>query len=91
MATFTLDQVYSVPEQAFQPFNITFPRREFGKSTPVKRSFQASWFNRFKWLHYDVGQDAAYCFICCKAVKEKKVRLSSYIEESFIVKGFTNW
>ena len=91
MASFTRDNVHDVPDLAFQPTNISFPRRVFGVTKPVKRSFQASWFNRFKWLHYDVSQDAAFCFICCKAVKERKVRLSIYIEESFLVKGFTNW
>lgn len=90
-ATFTRDDVPDMPDHAFQPTNITFPRRQFGITTPVKRCFQVSWFNRFKWLHYDVGQDAAFCFICCKAVKERKVRLSTYMEESFLVKGFTNW
>ena len=38
-----------------------------------------------------MGQDSAFCFVCCKAVEEKKVELSSYTEESFLVKGFTNW
>ena len=91
MATFKREDVRDVPDRAFQPTHISFPRREFGKSAPVRRSFQATWFNRFRWLHYDVGQDAAYCFVCCKAVKEGKVRLSSYTEESFLVKGFINW
>ena len=91
MANFTKEDVHAVPNQPYQPTHIQFPRREFGKSAPVKRSFKACWFNRFKWLHYDVGQDAAYCFVCCKAVKEGKMRLSSHTEESFLVKGFINW
>ena len=57
----------------------------------MKRSFQTNWFSRFWWLHYDVGQDAAYCFECCKAVKEGKMRLPFYTEESFLAKGFVNW
>ena len=88
---FTREEVHDVPDEAFQPTHISFPRRQFGISAPVNRSFQAAWFNRFKWLHYDVGQDSAYCFVCCKAVKERKVELSSYAEESFLMKGFTNW
>ena len=85
------EEVYEMPEQAYQPLHISFPRRQLGISSPVNRSFQAAWFGRFKWIHYDVGQDSAFCFVCCKAVKEKKVELSSYTEESFLVKGFTNW
>ena len=91
MANFKKEDVHAVPNQPFQPTHIRFPCRKFGKSTPVKRSFQACWFNRFKWMHYGVGQDAAYCFVCCKAVKEGKMRLSSQTEESFLVKGFINW
>ena len=91
MATFKQEDVHDVPDKAFQPTHISFPRREFGKSAPVRRSFQATGFNHFKWLHYDIGQVAAYCFVCCKAVKEVKMRLSSYTEESFLVKGFMNW
>ena len=70
-------EVHDVPDEAFQPTHTSFPRRQFGVSAPVNRSFQAAWFNCSKWLHYDVGQDSAYCFVCCKAVKEKKVELSS--------------
>ena len=74
-----------------QPRTMVFPRRQFGVSNPVNRCFQAAWFDRFKWIHYDSGQDCAFCFVCCKAVKDKKARLSSYTEDSFLVKGFTNW
>lgn len=91
---FTQEDVHDVPDEAFQPPRLTFPRRQFGISAPVNRAFQAAWFNHFnmfKWLHYDIRQDSAYCFVCCKAVKERKVELSSYVEESFLVKGFTNW
>ncbi len=47
-----------------------FPPREFGKRASVNGR---TWFKRFKWLHYNAGQDAAYCFVCCKAVKEGKI------------------
>ena len=36
--------MHDVPDQAYQPSNFSFPRREFGKSALVKRAFQASWF-----------------------------------------------
>ena len=32
-----------------------------------KRSFQAPWFDHFKWLHYDEDMDAAFCHVCAKA------------------------
>ena len=48
------------------PIHIAFPSRSFGKSAAVNRSCQATWFNKFGWLHYDITQDAARCFTCCK-------------------------
>ena len=62
--------VPDLPLEPFQPRNIMFPYRSFGKTTLVKRSFQVTWFNRFSWLHYDSAVDSARCFTCCKAVKE---------------------
>ena len=59
------DGVHDVPDQAYQPSNFSFPRREFGKSAPVKRAFQASWLNCWKWLRYDFAHLLlllTYCF-----------------------------
>ena len=36
-----------------QPPQFDFPKREFGKTKPVKRAFQAQWFMKWKWFHYD--------------------------------------
>jgi len=63
------EDIGDLPLEPFQPMHIAFPSRSFRKSAPVNRSFQATWFNKFAWLHYDVAQDAARCFTCCKAVK----------------------
>ena len=40
------------------PNSFSFPKREFG-SKREKRSFRADWCQQFKWLHYEVGADAA--------------------------------
>ena len=40
-----------------QPPQFDFPKREFGKTKPVKRLFQAQWFMKWKWLHYDCSRD----------------------------------
>ena len=47
--------------------------------------------NRFPWIHCELDQDAVYCFVCCKAVKEGKIRLTEMTEASCLVKGFINW
>ena len=80
-----------LPDKPFQLQQYSFPPRSFGKAQPEKRFFQASWFHRFSWFHYDATDDSAFCFLCCKAVKGKKMGLTRLSEVSFLVKGFTNW
>ena len=46
-----------------------FPKREFGKTWPVKRAFQSQWFIKWKWLHYDCSRDLVFCHICIPALK----------------------
>ena len=41
-----------LPTVPHQPKSFDFPKRSFGKKVIVKRSFQASWFDRWSWLHY---------------------------------------
>ena len=77
--------------EPFQPRHIAFPSRFFGKSSPVKRSFQANWFNNFPWLHYDLARDAVRCFTCCKPVKDGRAVATGVTEQTYLVKGFTNW
>ena len=56
-----------------QPRTFSFPKRQFGKSKPALRSFQASWFGSWSWLHYHEATDSAFCFLCAKAIREKKM------------------
>ena len=53
--------------------------------------FKSIWFNFHKWLHYDVGKNAAFSFICCKAVKAGKAKFLGSAEKRFLSTGFTNW
>ena len=76
---------YDVPDQPFQPRSLKFPYRSFGQSKPVQRCFQASWFDRFKWLHYDTAMDAAFCLSCCKAVKSGKLKFKGTTEPTFLL------
>ena len=92
MAQSTLySDIKDMPEHPFQPVSFKFPLRSFGKTTVVRRSFQSSWFHRWKWIHYDATVDAAFCFSCCKAASQGKVKLTGLTEGSFTNKGFTNW
>ena len=81
----------SLGETPNQPRLLKFPQREFGQKTPVKRSFQPQWFNRWPWIHYDESSDAAFCFLCVKAYSQKKLDNCSSLETTYISAGYTNW
>ena len=83
-----------IPEVGSKPHqplvNFKFPYREFGKQKLVKRTFQHSWFAKWKWLHYEEDMDKAFCYNCIQVYKEDKLRASN-LELAFISKGFNNW
>ena len=80
-----------LPEKPHQPRHFKFPKREFGKKNPVKRSFQSSWFDKWSWLHYLEDQDIVLCFTCARAHAENKLQWSSNADFAFVKKGFSNW
>ena len=63
------DVLQTLGDQPNQPTAFSFPKRDFGKKNPVSRSFPASWFKKWPWLHYDQTNDRAFCFTCMKASK----------------------
>ncbi len=67
-----------------------FPKRTFG-SKGCTRSFRAEWCDSFNWLHYDVGKDVAFCYLCMRAQHEKKFLASTKRDPAFISKGFSYW
>ena len=90
--SFTATGVGDVPGSPCQPSHTLFPKRSFGKTCVVKRSFQAGWFQRWKWLHYSIVQDSVVrCFSCCTAVRNGCVRITGQAEKSFLVSGFSKW
>ena len=46
------------------PASFRFPKREFGNTLVMKRSFQRKWFDRWSWLHYEENLDLVFCFTC---------------------------
>ena len=89
--SFSLEEIKDLPDKRFQPQHYSFPPRSFGKAQPEIRFFQAFWFDRFSCHHNDVTDNSAFCFLCCKSVKGKKMGLTRLSEASFLVKRFTNW
>ena len=57
-----------VPNQSGESFS--FPQRECGKKNvkPHYRSFNANWYKKYNWLHYDEQTDKAFCFTCVKSL-----------------------
>ena len=76
--------------QPHQPRKFSFPMRSFGKTSVVKRSFQAAWFDKFPWIHYYEALDAALCHLCARAENGGKL-MANCKDVAFVSKGFTNW
>ena len=73
--------------QPNQPKTFDFPPRVFGSK---QRKFQASWFDKYPWLHYDSSTDSAFCYHCVKANYTNALS-ASRTDQAFTTKGFTNW
>ena len=86
------DVLQTLGDQPNQPTAFSFPKRDFGKKNPVSRSFQASWFRKWPWLHYDQTNDRAFCFTCMKALKLGNLKVcASKSDDAFLTRGYTNW
>ena len=85
------DKLLDIGESANQPRCFVFPNRKFGIKNPIERTFQPTWFDKWSWLHYNVDNDSAYCYVCIKAMKEKKIRKAGNMDSAFISRGFMGW
>ena len=94
MALLTSERNIALPDISDRPYHppasFVYPKREFGKKNPVKRSFQSSWFAKWTWLHYCENADVVFCHTCVLALKQKKMQLNRG-DTSFVSKGFSNW
>ena len=68
-------QSHTVPFFGESPNTQSFklPKHEFGKKNIAERSFQAQWFNRWTWLHYEETMYRVFCSTCIKAYLESKL------------------
>ena len=88
--THSLPDLPEIGDKPHQP-NISFPKREFGKTNTVKRSFQWQWFSKWQWLHYDIERDLAFCHTCVQAVKTGKIKSLGTGDLAFVSRGYCNW
>ncbi|CAC5404835.1 unnamed protein product [Mytilus coruscus] len=70
-------------QQPNQPKHFKFPKRFFGKKSIEYRSFQPTWFHKFKWIHNDEALDRAFCHLC-QTASRKGLATSSKISQTFI-------
>ena len=79
-----------LPEK-FQPSkSFIFPKRKFGAKNE-ERSFRFEWSQQYDWLHYDVGLDAAFCYLCMRCERKKKFLASTKRDPAFISRSYTYW
>ena len=86
-----IDKLPDVNDKPHQPLTFSFPKREYGRSIIVKRSFQSQWFSKWQWLHYDQSRDMAFCHTCIIAVKSKKITSLGTGDLAFVSRGYSNW
>ena len=72
-----------LPSKPHQPASIIFPKRSFGKTKVVQRSFQSSWFQKWPFLHYDESKDVVFCHTCVRGFAENKVTAAN-ADTSFV-------
>ena len=87
----TMDRTASFPAEACQPRDFTFPKKVFAKSSQRMYSFQAKWFDLWRWLHWDDGKKSVFCHTCVRASQAGKLTFSKNAEAAFITRGFQNW
>ena len=75
-----------IPDKPHQPV-LSFPCHTIGKQ---RRSFCASWYSKYPWLHYQEASDSVLCFHCHVAEK-RHLPVTLNKEDAFITAGFSNW
>ena len=70
------------------PKNFKFPEKRFGKEI-FNRSCQSQWFEDHQSLHYDVGRDSLFCYVCQNRDDQSQLQAELKKETIFISMGST--
>ena len=79
-----------IGDQLYQPRQALFPKVSFGRSSITVRSFQAVWFDKWKWLHWDNSTESVYSHICLRALRAGTLQCKT-VDQAFLTRGFQNW
>ena len=71
------------------PKNFKFPDQRFGKET-FNRLCQSQWFEDHHWLHYDVGRDSLFWYVCQNSDDQSQLQAKRRKKTAFISIGFNN-
>ena len=74
---------------AHQARSFRFPKRLFGTSKLVFRSFQVAWFDSWRWLHYVQDGDKVICHTCTRAHRIHQLA-TLMLDAAFITKCYSN-
>ena len=93
MATFSKEDIHCVPDHPYIPaythcLSVQRVQEDYNSEAIIPGHMVQSLSGYTTTLH---GLDASFCFVCCKFVKDGKTRLTSYTEDSFLLRGFVNW
>ena len=75
-------------DELYQLIINTNARRKQGQQ---QRSFQKSWFKKYKWLSFCSTRNAAFCFVCRKAKHLGMLTFNKKGDDAFTSTGFKNW
>lgn len=78
----------NLPEKPHQPKSLCFPTKDQGKQ---KRQFNPKWFDQFRFLHYQEGNDTVICHTCTLANNRNLLTIDTKKEKVFLETGFSNW
>ena len=79
-----------IGDQPYHPRRVSFPKVSFGRSSITVRSFQAVWFDKWKWLHWDNSTESVYSHICLRALRAGTLQCKT-VDQAFLTRGFQNW
>ena len=77
------------PGKPHQPRLTSFPVVAFGSGSK-RRSFQANWFDKWPWLHWNDSLESIFCHVCIQASRAGLIR-TKISDQAFISRGFKNW
>ena len=61
----------------YQSTTFSFPKGSFEGTKVTMRLFQAFWFHKWPYLHYDETRDLAFCRTCVMGFKEKRLNIKN--------------